>query len=217
MDILLCAATPFEIEPTMNLIKQRGLGQEVGIVITGVGLVAAAHAITRGILIHRPSFVLQAGIAGSFDPSLLPGMSVAVLAETIGDLGVEEDGRFQTLFDLGLDHPDEHPWTAGALRNSDETLLRSFGLPLVDAVSVQEITTHPQRIERLKKNSAAGIETMEGAALHYAAIMEGTKFAQIRAISNFVGERDKKKWKLKGSIESLNVELQNILIKTLNS
>ncbi|MDB5198010.1 MAG: hypothetical protein JWP88_2381, partial [Flaviaesturariibacter sp.] len=36
-------------------------------------------------------------------------------------------------------------------------------------------------------------------------------------ISNHVGERDKGKWNLKGSIASLNQQLQAFLIKTLNT
>lgn len=216
MQVLLCAATAFEIKPTIDLIKQQGLQNKVGIKVTGVGLVAATYAITSSLLRHTPALVLQAGLAGCFDPSMPLGTAVAVQGETLGDLGVQEGGRFHTAFDLKLAHPDEAPWTNGSLVNPHASLLQSLGLPLVNGVSVQEISTDPARIEHLRKSGAVQIETMEGAALHYAALLEGVPFAQFRTISNYAGERDKGAWKLQGSIEELNVQLKNILVKILN-
>jgi futalosine hydrolase len=54
---------------------------------------------------------------------------------------------------------------------------------------------------------------MEGAALHYVALCEKIPFLQLRAVSNYVGERDKNKWALREAIANLNMELQRILIK----
>ena len=45
---------------------------------------------------------------------------------------------------------------------------------------------------------------MEGAALHYACKKFQIPFIQIRSVSNYVGERDKSKWKLKEAIEAIN-------------
>ncbi len=50
---------------------------------------------------------------------------------------------------------------------------------------------------------------MEGAALHYVCLQEQIPFVQIRSVSNYVGERDKTKWKMKEAIENLNTELYN--------
>ena len=47
---------------------------------------------------------------------------------------------------------------------------------------------------------------MEGAAFHYVCLQENIPFVQLRAISNFVGERDKSKWLMKEAIENLNRE-----------
>ncbi len=43
-------------------------------------------------------------------------------------------------------------------------------------------------------------ESMEGAALHYVCLMEKIPFLQIRSISNYIGERNKKKWDMMDSI-----------------
>ena len=57
----------------------------------------------------------------------------------------------------------------------------------------------------------AVIESMEGAALHYVALMERVPFLQIRAVSNYAGERDKRKWNFGDSIGNLNRELVRIV------
>jgi futalosine hydrolase len=56
---------------------------------------------------------------------------------------------------------------------------------------------------------------MEGAALHYTALMEGVPFLQLRAISNYIGERDKSMWKMAEAVSRLNEELQKLLTKAL--
>ena len=48
---------------------------------------------------------------------------------------------------------------------------------------------------------------MEGAALHYVARESNIPFVQIRAISNYIGERDKSKWEMKSAIDNLNQTL----------
>jgi futalosine hydrolase len=52
---------------------------------------------------------------------------------------------------------------------------------------------------------------MEGAALHYVGLMENIPFIQIRALSNYIGERDKTKWKLHEAVSNLNAELQRLI------
>jgi futalosine hydrolase len=48
---------------------------------------------------------------------------------------------------------------------------------------------------------------MEGAALHYVCREANIPFIQVRAISNYVGERNKEHWKIKEAIDSLNEHL----------
>ena len=48
---------------------------------------------------------------------------------------------------------------------------------------------------------------MEGAALHYVCLMEKIPFLQIRSISNYVGERNKRNWNMKEAIANLNKKL----------
>ena len=45
---------------------------------------------------------------------------------------------------------------------------------------------------------------MEGAAFQYVARQANIPFLQIRAVSNYIGERNKYNWKIKESIANLN-------------
>ena len=210
MQILLCAATEMEIKGSLDFIRANNL-KEVDVLITGVGLTAATYSLTKKIITSRPQFVLQAGIAGNLNDSLPLSKIVIVENEMIGDLGVEENGNFNSLFDLRLADKNNFPWTNGKLSNKID-VLKQTGLTVVDGVTVNEISTNPGRIAHYR-SLGASIETMEGAALHYVCLVENIPFLQIRSLSNFVGVRDKNQWVMDIAIANLNLELQRILTK----
>ena len=70
-------------------------------------------------------------------------------------------------------------------KNNHKKILRTCGLEVVKAVTVNEVTTNKRRI-RLFKEQQTVVESMEGAALHYAGLMERVPFLQIRSVSNYV-------------------------------
>jgi futalosine hydrolase len=209
MQLLICAATEMEIRPTMELVADM---PEVEVLITGVGLTAATYALTKAVYTKRPDFILQAGVAGCLDLSLPLTKIVLVEHETIGDLGVEEGGKFRSVADLKLQNADAFPWRGGKLSN-DVALLRQTGLTLVSGVTVNEVSTRADRIAYYRDQLGAQIETMEGAALHYVGLLEKLPFLQLRSLSNFAGERDKTKWVMDMAVTTLNIELQRILSK----
>ena len=86
-----------------------------------------------------------------------------------------------------------------------------YNIPAAKGLTVNEITTLPGRIALLQQKYNCDIESMEGAALHYVCLQQQTSFMQFRAVSNFVGERDKNKWKLRESIQNLNDTLIHLV------
>jgi len=211
MEVLLCAATRFEIEPIIQHIESQKV-KNIDILLTGVGLTAATYQLTRYVCKNRPQLIIQAGIAGALDYNLELGSVVAVESEIIGDLGVMEQDRFHSLFDMNFIQKNETPWTNGRLVNTFE-IMDQLILSRLQGVSINEITTLPSRIDHYKNALGASIESMEGAALHYVGLMENIPFLQVRSLSNFAGERDKSKWQLKNAIENLNKELIPIISK----
>lgn len=211
MEVLLCAATRFEIDPTIQYLASQNI-KNIDILVTGVGLIAATYHITKAVYQKRPQLILQAGIAGALDNNLKLGSVVIIESETIGDLGVMEQGSFRSLFDMEFVQENDRPWTNARLLNASG-ILDEILLPKVKGVSINEITTLPSRIEHYKDTLGASVESMEGAALHYVGLMENIPFLQVRSLSNFVGERDKSKWHIKEAIENLNKELIPIISK----
>lgn len=211
MNILLCAATEMEIAPTLQQLASIEK-HSIEVVITGVGLMTSTYALAKSVSIHQPELIIQAGIAGTLENEQPLGEVVVVESETVGDLGVLEAGGFRSLFDLKLLSSDLSPWKNGQLLN-EHHLVKDIGLPLVNGVTVNEISTDEQTIGYYRHQLKAQIETMEGAALHYVALMEKLPFVQIRSLSNYIGERDKNKWEIQKAIKQLNKELQQLLNK----
>jgi len=210
MRILLCAATEMEISPTIHSLSLRD-GHAVNFLITGIGMLASAFALTKEVVTNRPELIIQAGLAGSLHKDVSLAGVVQVKTECIGDMGVQEKD-FRSVFDLRLLSAVSPPWKNGKLVN-ESSFPATVDLPVVNGVTVNEITTNEGRIKYYRNSLGADVESMEGAALHYIAILEKIPFLQIRSLSNFIGERDKQQWKMKESITSLNQALQMILTK----
>lgn len=213
MNILLATATAFEIKPFVEYYSQSKDTRNVDVLITGIGLTASIYHLLKQINIKRPSLVIQAGIAGCFDKRMKLGEVVAVKKEVIADQGVVEKKKLNTLFDMGFVKPNQFPFKKGWLVNDNE-VLKKVKLKKVSAVSINEITTSKEKIRLYRAGFDPAIESMEGAALHYTCLMEKIPFIQLRAISNYVGERDKKKWQMKIAIENLNKELIKLIAKS---
>ncbi|MEY2917922.1 MAG: futalosine hydrolase [Bacteroidota bacterium] len=210
MQILLTAATPDEIELFINSYRN------IDILITGVGAPSTMYHLQKKLQQVDYDFVIQAGIAGSFSNNLSLGETALVKQDTFGDLGAEEKRTFTPFFKSGLINAHEFPFADGWLMNSSEGLLKNSTLKSVKGVTVNKVSDSFLQKLQLIDAFNPQIESMEGAALHYVCLQENIPFVQIRSVSNYVGERDKTKWKIKEAIENLNTEL-SILIKQLIS
>ena len=215
MQILLAAATTFEIQPTIDAVSTltdgfSGSPHQVRVSITGVGGIATTWALMRQIDSNRPDLVIQAGIAGCLRDRQA-GEVFVIGEDRFADLGVWEDQRFKTLFDMRLASADEPPFTGGRLINPYTRLLDLSGLEIVGGLTVNEITTSAERVLWYQQNTTAFVESMEGGPLHYVCLRERVPFLQLRSVSNIVGVRDKTKWDIKGAIGRLNEELFALL------
>jgi futalosine hydrolase len=218
MHILLTAATPFEVQPTIDYLASAPAQTShlaITPLVTGVGSLPTTWSLMRQIGRDRPRLIIQAGIAGGLT-GRKPGEVVAVGKETLADLGVWEDQTFKSIFDLRLSGPDSPPFTDGQLVNPWRQVLDLTSLEPVPAITVNEITTNPARINWYQQNTDAVVESMEGGALHFVCLQENIPFIQLRAISNDVGVRDKTKWDIRSAIASLNTRL-TVFLEKLNT
>ena len=224
MQILLAAATIFEIQPTIDFLLKRGTHppntaaarHPVSTLTTGIGSLPTTWSLMRQIDSDRPDLIIQAGIAGCFTGQP-HGKVLAIQDETLADLGVWEDDQFKTPFDLHLADPNQPPFRAGCLVNPYPTLLTFTGLDTVSAITVNEISTSRDRIAWYRARTAAVVESMEGGASHYVGLQERIPFLQLRSVSNEIGVRDKSKWNIALAIQRLNEQLIQLLQKLEHS
>ncbi|MGG9971758.1 futalosine hydrolase [Ferruginibacter sp. SUN002] len=206
MNILVIAAT------THELAFKRSVNVET--LITGVGIPATIYHLQKKLQQNSYKFVIQAGIAGAFSNEFNLGQTVLVKQDCFGDLGTEEKGLFNTIFEAGLEDKNTLPYKNGWLYNNND-LLKNSELELVKAVTINKVSDSVLQKQQLLQTYNPEIETMEGAAFHYVCLQENIPFVQIRSISNYVGERDKSKWKMADAISSLSTEIE-LLIKELS-
>lgn len=206
MDVLIVAATTFEIEPFLKRNKN------ADILITGIGIPATIFHLTKKLVEKKYGLVIQAGIGGAFQNSLNPGEVVLVNEDAFADIGMDEKGNFKSLFDTGFLDRNDFPYTGGWLINN-LSFFEKNNLPKVRGVTINKITDDPRQVKMIQEKFSPQVESMEGAAFHYVCLQEKINFLQVRAISNQVGERDKTKWQIKKAVENLNNELLKIIEK----
>ena len=215
MHCLLVAATAAEIAPfTEHLATTEKLNHidfDVDILITGVGSNAATYHLTRYLQHKSPDLVIQAGVAGSFDKTAALGSVFAITHDVFADQGVQEKTGFLDIFDLKLAAPNVLPYKKSVLPNPNTNLIRKTQLKKAKGININEITTQKKKADYYINRYNARIESMEGAPLHFVCLMENISFLQIRSISNYVGERNKKNWNLPLAIGQLNKELVRLL------
>ena len=200
-----------EITPFLGEYNQSKLPAEIDVLITGIGLTATTYSLTKYFSLKHPDLVIQTGVGGCFDKKFSLGSVLAIKQETIADESVIELKSLKTLFDLKLVPQNRFPFNKGWLINPGNALLKKTKLKIVKGISVNEITTSKQRVDFYRKAFNPVVESMEGAALHYTCLMENISFLQVRSISNYIGERNKKKWNMKESVVNLNKELLRLL------
>ena len=209
-NILVVAATAKEIKPFIELTRTADINN-TDILISGIGLTASTYNLAKQVALKKYDLVIQAGVGGCFDLRIPLGAVVAVKQDAIADQSVVELERLKTLFDLNLVPQDQYPYKKGWLINPNKEVLKKTKLKIVKGISVNQISTSKQMIKFYRDVFDPVTESMEGAALHYVCLMENVPFVQIRSISNYIGERNKKKWDMMDSIMNLNDSLVRII------
>lgn len=217
MKIIITAATIGEWMPVFLNINPLYTSESKRMKVlfhqSGVGMLATAVSLTKIIVEEKPDLLIQMGIAGTFNTKINLGKVVAIQDETIGDLGVEEDGKWKDIFEMKLEKSSYPPFEKRRLPNQWLKQYNLLELTEVSGITVNEITTNAKRMEQLIKKYNPVIETMEGAALHFVCRDMNVPFLQIRAISNYVGERDKTNWQLTESIDALKETVLKLMDK----
>lgn len=223
MNILIVAATPFEMAPLENYLNthfKKGKKYRfekdnlyIDLLATGVGMAHTGYALGKYLSKNRYDWALNMGIAGCFRTDWSLGTVVNILSERFADLGAEQaDGSFQDVFEMGFLEENLIFSKNGSMQNN--TAQGFSFLPAANGLTINKVTGSAPTIQAIReKYPDADIESMEGAAFFYACLMEKIPFLEIRAISNYIEPRNKSKWDIPLAIENLN----NIVTELLNT
>lgn len=172
-------------------------GSPVRVVTGGVG--PAAAAATAGyVLAAGADLVISAGIAGGFAPLPIGSIAIAT-ASVFADLGAETGDGFTPMSALGFGTETYEVPAKLAVELADRT-----GGHLGTILTVSTVTGSRERADSLARRHPDAIaESMEGAGVAAAAARAGVPFAEIRAISNAVGPRDRATWRVFDALVAL--------------
>lgn len=225
MKILILSATFPEVNPLVGEFKLKNQpdphfgryiyeNHSIDVIITGVGSISTAYLLMKFVTAEVYDFIIQVGIAGSYNKKLHIGSVVQVLNEQFADLGVEDKNKFVTLFEEGICSPDKLPYSGGKLVNPgtfESGIIKD--IPGVSGITVNCVSGGNETISLYRNKFNPDIESMEGAAFFYICLMENIPFLELRGISNFVEERNRKLWDIELAVKSSNEALQKILSK----
>jgi futalosine hydrolase len=207
MRILIVAATAAEIAPLQQSLigsSSKGERPDVEIMITGVGMVAAAARTSDALARARYDLALNLGICGSFDRALSPGTVVHVVSDAMPELGAEDGEAFLSIDELGLLRGEAPPFSNGRLVNAAVPANPVLTcLPAVHGITVNTVHGNERSIAETVRRLAPQIESMEGAGFMYACLIQAVSFAQVRAVSNMVERRNRSAWRIDEAIASL--------------
>jgi futalosine hydrolase len=195
MKLLIVAATKEELT---GFYQHHNLSGETfvqtskfDVLITGVGMTATAFALGK-YLSNTYQLVLNIGVAGSFDPSIKLGSLVQVSTDVFAELGAEDHDEFLTIDKLGFGI------------NKYSATAEVSAIPKVRAITVNKVHGNELSITKIKSLFDAQIESMEGAAVFYAASKESIPSLQVRSISNYIEPRNRENWNIGLAIKNLN-------------
>ncbi|MFC7274296.1 futalosine hydrolase [Paractinoplanes rhizophilus] len=171
------------------------------VVVESVGVGPAAAAAGTARLLAKGSYraVISAGIAGGFPGRAPVGATVIGARSIAADLGAESPDGFLPIEELGF---------GTSVRPADPLLLKGLTAALPEAIAgdvltLATVTGTAATAEALSRRFPRAVaEAMEGFGVAVAAA--GLPFAELRAISNPIGPRDRAAWRLKDAFAALS-------------
>lgn len=171
--------------------------------ISGPGVLNTSHALTVYLEKTRPDLILHTGIAGVFAGSGLAMGDMALATQEhylhigVGDGTLQQDP-------LPFDLIEHQPLTRQGIYGFDPDLVKSYQGIFTQAlggeiaqgkfITVSSITASLDQAQKIFSAFSPIMEAMEGAAAAHVAALCQVPLIEIRAGSNWVGERNRERW-----------------------
>ena len=216
----LGVATPLELAGLSGVAVETAAGS-VQVFDGGPGPVAAALSTAALLTVGGEyDLVVSAGIAGGFRGRAEIGDVVLADQVIAADQGVMTDEGFSTLRDLGL--PGEDGYAVGNVEHRARLASGPYRLLAGDILTLSCMTgTDARASELAARYPRAVAEAMEGYGVieatrrSYERTGRDISFAEIRAISNIIGRRDRSTWNIPLAFGALADAMSTLLNEPL--
>jgi futalosine hydrolase len=218
MDFFLSAHPPGSKKTTrtgLTVFSGKSHHKSYDLMITGPGGFNTAHALTVYLEQSSPDLIVQTGIAGIFKETGFNIGDVAI-ATTEQDIHVGVGTDSIKNDPLPFDLIETVPLSREGRYSFDENMVQSYyeglfkelapkkiGLTKGPFITVSTLTSSFRQARLLFNAFSPVMEAMEGAASTHISALYKVPIIEIRAGSNFVGERDKTKWDMEKAVKNL--------------
>lgn len=173
------------------------------VLVCGVGKTGAAAATAARLARGGVRGVVSFGVAGAYPGEGLDIADVVVATEVgVLDEGLETGERFVPFARAGM------PVAGAGWTTCDLSLLPGAHAPpqghrvVHGRIATVSVCAGSARLAAERAASGALAESMEGAAVAYAATLHGLPFAEVRGISNLCGPREGAPFDLEGALRN---------------
>ncbi len=224
MPILLITATKLEAKPLHETLALKeedfALGElfryKNNIYLAHLGIAKVNTAAGLAILIDKlkPSKVILFGIAGAYPNSGLEITELVVASSEMHiDCGLKTNTGWQDMKSLGFSllTKGQNYYNLFPTNSKLNKEFLELGIKAASFATSETVTASHSDALRIEQNLNVAVESMEGAAAAQVCLALDTPFAEIRAISNVVGERDKSKWQIEKAVLKLNKKIVEYL------
>lgn len=181
---------------------ERAVIEHADVVVGGIGPAESAAVTSSALAGQQYDLVVCAGIGGGFAPL------------GVGDIAVASTIAFA---DLGAASPDGFVEIAGAATRYEVPprlaveLADRTGGHLGTVLTVSTVTGTAADTDALVARFPDAVaEGMEGAGVAAAAVRHGVAFAEVRAVSNLVGPRDRDAWQIPDALAALREAMSGL-------
>jgi futalosine hydrolase len=218
--ILLTTPSDIEANPIINLLKPFKYNEKENIktflyqniffdlLISGIGNIATTHSLSTYLAKKEHILAISFGIAGAINKKIKLSTVFNITQEQFSDdYAIMPDKTIITLHDYGLIADNVYSKT-GVLLNNNQ-----FPYPILNKLPQTTGSTINRLTGKFTNHypTQPDIETMENAAFFYCCKKANIPFISIRAVSNYIDERDFNKWQITPALENLTQIINQLI------
>lgn len=199
--VLVVTSVQAEREAVLRGIEQT---DRVEVLVAGVGLAQVTASTAVALSSGSYDLVINAGIAGGFSGKTDIGSLVLSSEIIAADLGAETAQGFCSLDELELGTSRIQADTESVSQIEQASHTKGISVKIGPILTVSTVTgTQETADELIQRVPEAVAEGMEGFGVATAARLKGVPVLEMRAVSNFVGPRNRAAWRIEEALFTL--------------